>query len=93
VVRNSKTCKDKYNGIHLILKKTIDYHKGANHNTSYWELVVDEHDKLHLPKEFNCGFYETIYVFQGKRNVKKLIHVRDLQVDGDANYIASIANS
>ncbi len=54
---------------------------------------MDEHDKLHLPRQFDYGFYEVIYVFQGERNVNKLIHVKDLHVDGDANYIASIVNS
>ncbi len=93
VPQNSKTCKDKYNDLHLNYKKYIDYHKGTSHDTSYQELVVDECDKLHLPRQFNYGFYKVIYGFQGERSVNKLIHVRDLQVYGDANYIASIVDS
>jgi hypothetical protein len=54
---------------------------------------VDERDKLYLPREFNCGFYEMIYTIQGERSVNKLIHVKDLWVDGDANYIVSIVDS
>jgi hypothetical protein len=93
VPRNSKTCKDKWNGLHLYYKKIANYHKGIDHNTSYWELVVDECDKLHLPRQFDYEFYEMIGTIQGKRSVNKPIHVKDLQANGNVNYIALIAKS
>lgn len=93
VPQNSKTCKDKWNGLHSNYKKIAYYHKGIDHNTSYWELVVDECDKFHLPRQFGCEFYEAIDMFQGKKNVNKPIHVKDLQASGNVNYITSIAKS
>jgi hypothetical protein len=78
VPQNSKTCKDKWNGFHSYYKKIAGYHRGTDHNTSYWELVVDECDKLHLPRQFDCEFYEMINTFKGKRSVNKPIHVKDL---------------
>jgi hypothetical protein len=93
VPQNSKTCKDKWNGLHLDYKKITDYHKGTDHNIFYWELVVDECDKLHLPRQIDYEFYEVIDVFQGEKSVNKPIHVKDLQVDENVNYIALIAKS
>lgn len=61
--QNSKTCKDKWNGLHLNYKKITDYNKGIDHNIFYWELVVDECDKFHLPSQINCEFYEAIGMF------------------------------
>jgi hypothetical protein len=29
------------------------YHKGTWHNTYYWDLIVEECDKHHLPRQFS----------------------------------------
>jgi hypothetical protein len=63
VPQNVKTCKDKWNGINSNYKKIVDYHKGTGHNTYFWELLIDERDNLHFPKQFNHEYYEAIYVF------------------------------
>jgi hypothetical protein len=63
VPSNSKIWKDKWKGFHLDYKIIVDYHNGTSHNISCWELVVDERDKLHLPRQFKHEFYEAIDTF------------------------------
>lgn len=60
VPQNVKTCKDKWNDINSNYKKIVDYHKGTGHNTYFWELLIDECDNLHFPKQFNHEYYEAI---------------------------------
>ncbi len=40
--------------------KIVDYHKGTNLNTYFSELLIDERDNLHFPKQFNHEYYEAI---------------------------------
>jgi hypothetical protein len=80
-------CKDKWNYLNSNYKKILNYHKGINHNMSFWELVVDGCDKYHLLKQFKKEYYNTIKTFQVKWNVSAPFHVIDLWANGDKNYI------
>jgi hypothetical protein len=54
---------------------------------------MEEHNKFHLPRKFYKKDYEAIGAFQRERVINTLIHVQDLQVEGDVNYITPILNS
>jgi len=79
--------KDKWNCNNGNHKKIFDYYKGIGHNTSYWELVMEKWDKLHLPKWFNEDCYNVIEVFHGDRNINAPIHLKDLQIESDGIYV------
>jgi hypothetical protein len=55
--------KDKWNSINGDYKKIFNYHKGTGHNTSYWDLSLEDQDKFHLPRQFNENCYNTIEIF------------------------------
>ncbi len=61
--RNGKMYKDKWNSINGDYKKIFNYHKGTGHNTSYWDLSLEDQDKFHLPRQFNENCYNTIEIF------------------------------
>jgi hypothetical protein len=44
---NGKMWKYKWNHINGNYKSFFDYHKGIGHQTSYWEMSIDEQDKFH----------------------------------------------
>jgi hypothetical protein len=46
-----------------------------------------EKKKFHLFRVFNREYYESIDVFQGKKVINAPMHVRDVNVEGDAVYI------
>jgi hypothetical protein len=50
--------------------------------TSYWDLTLEEQDRLYLPKQYNEYCYIAIEVFQGEKRINVPIHVRDLQAEG-----------
>jgi phosphoglucomutase len=56
-------------------------------------LTKEERNKFHLPRKFYRKDYEAIDAFQGERVINTLIHVQDLQVEGDVNYTTPILNS
>lgn len=58
--RNNKMCKDKWNYINEDYKRILDYHKGTRHNASYWDLIIEECDRFHLPKQYNEDCYNVI---------------------------------
>jgi hypothetical protein len=53
-------------------------------------MTMEECKRNHLPHQFNIKYYDAIEVFQGKCVINAPIHVWDLQVNRDANYIAPI---
>jgi superoxide dismutase len=60
---NKKMCKHKWNEFNFDYKKLSNYHKGTGNHTSFWEMIVKEHDKHHLSCQFNKKFNETIESF------------------------------
>ncbi len=88
--RNGKMCKDKWNSINGDYKKIFDCHKGMGHNTSYWDLSLEDWDKFHLPKQFNENCYNTIKVFQGEKNINDLLHMKDLNALGDGVFYGQL---
>jgi hypothetical protein len=71
-------CKNKLNCVNGDYKGIYDYHKGTCHNTSYWHLSMEKHNKFNLPKQFNENCYNVIQTFQREKNINLSIHVRDL---------------
>jgi hypothetical protein len=57
---------------------------------SFWEMILEECDQYHLPRQFNKGFYKVIEPFQGKQIINSLIHMKDLQAKGDGNFVVSM---
>jgi hypothetical protein len=53
-------------------------------------MIHEECYQYHLPRQSNKEFYETIEAFQGEQIINALIHVRDLQVEGDGNFVTSM---
>jgi hypothetical protein len=56
-------------------------------DTSFWELIMEERDKHHLPRQFNLEFYDVIESFQEKWVMNKPLHVRNNHVERDYVYI------
>ncbi len=51
------------------------------------DLSMEEHNKFHLPKQFNEDCYNhVIYAFQGERNISVVIHVKDFNAQRDEVY-------
>ncbi len=46
-----------------------------------------------MPRQSNKEFYETIEAFQDEQIINALICVRDLQVEGDKNFVTSMFES
>jgi hypothetical protein len=42
MLRNDKMCQDKWNSINGDYKKISNYYKGMDHNTSYWDLSLED---------------------------------------------------
>jgi len=84
---NGKMCKDKWTSINGNYERICDYNKNTSHNTSYWDLIIEEIKKLHLPKQFLEEYYNVITTFQGEGSIHTPMHVKDLQVEGDGVYI------
>jgi hypothetical protein len=72
---NNKRCKDKWNCLNNDYKKIVNYHKGTYHNTSNWEMSVENNKMFHLSMLFNEECYNAIKFFQGKRNVNTSMYV------------------
>jgi hypothetical protein len=79
-------CKDKWNSFNFDYKKIVDYHKGTNNHTCFWDLVVEEKDKYHLPHQLCQQFYDLIKEFQGEKNVIAPLHSKDINVTNDEIY-------
>jgi hypothetical protein len=47
---------------------------------------MEKHNKFNLPKQFNENCYNVIQTFQREKNITLLIHVRDLNAQGDELY-------
>jgi hypothetical protein len=60
IVRIGKMCKDKWNMLNFDFKKILNYHTQIGHHTSFWDLIMEKHDKHHLPRQFNKEFYNVI---------------------------------
>jgi hypothetical protein len=60
VLRNGKICKDKWNSINGDYKNISNYHKSMGHNTSYWDLSLEDWDKFHLSEQLNEDCYNAI---------------------------------
>lgn len=83
-------CEDKWNEINSDFKKFFYYHKGIGHHIFYWELTIDEHENFHLFWSFNREDYNVIEAFQWECIINTLLHVRNLHIEGDKNYITTI---
>jgi hypothetical protein len=46
IPRNEKMCKDKWNGLNMTIKK---FQIIIGHPTPCWDLIMEEHEKHHLP--------------------------------------------
>ncbi len=90
ILQNGKMCKDKGNELNSYYKKLLDYHKGISHHMSLWEMILEEWDRYHLPRESNKEFYEAIKAFQSKWIINVLIRMKDLQAEGDGNFVTSM---
>ncbi len=58
---------------------------------SFWEMIPKEHDQYHLLKQFNKEFYKATEAFQGEQIINSLIHVKELQAEGDKNFVVSMS--
>jgi hypothetical protein len=56
-------------------------------------MILEECDWYHLPKQLNKKFYQAIEVFQSERIINALIYVKDLQAEGDKNFVMSMFES
>jgi hypothetical protein len=52
--------------------------KGPKTTFCFWEMIAEEHDKHHLPHQFNKEFYEAIDFFQGEQIINASLHMKDL---------------
>jgi hypothetical protein len=43
-------CKDKWNGLNSNYKRVSNFHLSIGHHTPLWDLIVEEHEKHHLPR-------------------------------------------
>jgi len=82
--------KDKWNGLNSDYKKFLNYHKGAKYHTSFWKLTINEHDECHLPWSFNNDNYDVSEAFQKEYIINVPLHLKDLQIQDDRNYITII---
>jgi hypothetical protein len=48
---------------------------------------MEEHDKHHLPRQFNLEFYDSIESFQEEWATNKPLHVRNIHAERDCVYI------
>jgi hypothetical protein len=90
IPRNGKMCKNKWNGLNSCYKKLSNYHKGTSHHLLFWETILKECDRYHLSRQFN-EFYKVTEAFQGEYIINFLIHVKDLQAEGDGNFVVSMS--
>jgi len=51
--RNTKMCKDKWNGLNFNYNKLSNYHKGIKHQSYFWEPTIKEHNEHDFPWQFN----------------------------------------
>jgi hypothetical protein len=56
-------------------------------------VILEECDRYHLPRQSNKEFYETIEAFQGEQIINALICMKDLQVEGDKNFVMCVFES
>jgi hypothetical protein len=84
-------CKDKWNSFNFDYKKIVDYHKGTNNHTHFWDFVVEKKDKYHLPRQLCRNFYDLIKEFQGERNVTISLHFKNINVKSDEICILTLA--
>jgi hypothetical protein len=47
---NGRMCKEKWTYVDGIYERICDYNKNNSHNTSYWDLTIEEIKKFHFPK-------------------------------------------
>jgi len=89
VPKNEKMCKEKWNGFNSDYKMLL-YHKGTKNHI----LFLGDDDRrmwqTSLTSPIQQKNYEIIKVFQGEQIINASLHVKDLQVEGDGSYIASI---
>jgi hypothetical protein len=57
-----------------------------------WEMILEECDQYYLQKQFNKEIYEMIKTFQGEWIIIVLIHVKDLQVEGEETLLHQCMN-
>jgi hypothetical protein len=82
---NNQGCKGmgkraKKNGIRsMVIAKKIPITTKVHAKQSYWDLIIEEQDMLHLSRQFHEDYYNAIEAFQGEKKINVHIHVRDLQ--------------
>jgi hypothetical protein len=54
--------------------------------TPFWDLIIEKHNKHHLPIQFNNEFYDFIQTFEKKRLINVPRHMIDIHVEGEYNY-------
>jgi len=50
-------------------------------------LIIEEHNKHHLPRQFNKKICGVIELLQEKRNINIVLHVEDVHVEIDGMYV------
>lgn len=51
--RNGIICKDKWIALNYDFKKALDYHKGIDNRTYFWDLMFEKNKYFHLPHQYN----------------------------------------
>jgi hypothetical protein len=60
---NPKACQDNWNSLNNEFKDNHDYFVGTKNNTSYEEMSLIDHKRLHLPNQFVHKFYDNLLIF------------------------------
>ncbi len=47
---NGKMCKNQWNGLNSNYKRVSNFHLSIGHHTPLWDLVMEKHEKHHLPR-------------------------------------------
>jgi hypothetical protein len=84
---NIKMCKDEWNGLNSNYKNGSNCHLKTNHHNPFYDLIIEEHHKHHLPRQFNTKFYGAIEALQEKININRVLHVEDVRVEIDGMYV------
>jgi hypothetical protein len=47
---NGRRCKDKRNSLNSNYIRVSNFHLSIGHHTPLWDLIMEEHEKYHLPR-------------------------------------------
>ncbi len=50
-------------------------------------MIIEEHNKHHLPRQINTKLYSVIESLQERRNINTILHAKDVHVEIDAMYV------